>query len=181
MLDLGQPTTFPVQAETPYAGPLLLDEGQAETIFANNVLEHVPDLPMLMGNCLKLLKTGGQFIIEVPYEHAATAWQDPTHLRALNEKSWLYYTDWFWYLGWFEHRFQVAQFSYLDDGLRPCSVDKAAFMRVVLAKVEATARERTTARVMRADFALPALPCDEPGWPRWAAPDELTWSCRPDN
>ncbi|HZE91833.1 MAG TPA: methyltransferase domain-containing protein [Rhizobacter sp.] len=155
VLDLGQATTFPVLGQTPYAGPLRLAEGGAEVIFANNVLEHVPDLPQLMGNCLKLLKTGGRFIIEVPYEHAATAWQDPTHLRALNEKSWLYYTDWFWYLGWFEYRFQVAQFTYLDDALRECAQGKAAFMRVVLAKVETTARERTTARVMRADFALP--------------------------
>ena len=54
---------------------------------------------------LALLKDGGRFEIEVPYERALTAWQDPTHVRAMNEKSWLYYTDWFWYLGWFEHRF----------------------------------------------------------------------------
>jgi SAM-dependent methyltransferase len=155
VLDLGQPVAWPVQGHTPYAGELLLAEGTVETIYANNVLEHVPDLPQLMGNCLALLKIGGNFVIEVPYEHAATAWQDPTHLRALNEKSWLYYTDWFWYLGWFEHRFKVAEFGYLDESLRPCGRESAAFMRVTLNKIETTPRERTTARVMRADFALP--------------------------
>ena len=155
VLDLGQPVQWPVKAASPYGGDMLLAEGSADLVFANNVLEHVPDLPTLMGNCLALLKTGGSFVIEVPYEHAATAWQDPTHLRALNEKSWLYYTDWFWYLGWFEHRFQVSQFGYLDDALRECPKDRAAFMRVVLSKVATSARERTTARVMRADFALP--------------------------
>jgi SAM-dependent methyltransferase len=155
LLDLGQPVEWPVQGYTPYAGELLLAEGSVETIYANNVLEHVPDLPQLMTNCLALLKTGGSFVIEVPYEHAATAWQDPTHLRALNEKSWLYYTDWFWYLGWFEHRFEVAQFGYLDEALRSAPRESAAFMRVVLKKIETTLRERTTARVMRADFALP--------------------------
>ena len=159
VLDLGQPVAWPVHGHTPYAGELRLAEGTVETIYANNVLEHVPDLPQLMGNCLALLKTGGSFVIEVPYEHAPTAWQDPTHLRALNEKSWLYYTDWFWYLGWFEHRFKVEQFGYLDEALRPCGRESAAFMRVTLNKVETTARERTTARVMRADFALPD---DEP-------------------
>ena len=163
LLDLGQPVAWPVQGCTPYAGELLLAESSVETIYANNVLEHVPDLPQLMGNCLALLKTGGSFVIEVPYEHAATAWQDPTHLRALNEKSWLYYTDWFWYLGWFEHRFEVAQFGYLDESLRPAARESAAFMRVVLRKIETTLRERTTARVMRADFALPDdLPDDVP-------------------
>ena len=53
--------------------------------------------------------------VEVPYEGAPTAWQDPTHVRAMNENSWLYYTDWFWYLGWFEHRFAVASSSFLDS------------------------------------------------------------------
>lgn len=154
VLDLGRPVSWPVEATTPYAGPVRLEAGSADLIYANNVLEHVPDLPELMGNCLKLLKTGGKFLLEVPYEHAATAWQDPTHLRALNEKSWLYYTDWFWYLGWFEHRFTVEQFGYLDDKLQECGRDKAAFMRVLLTKVVTTLKERTTARVMRADFAL---------------------------
>ena len=155
VLDLGQPTTLPVQASTAYGGPVLLVEGGAELIYANNVLEHVPDLPELMGNCLRLLKTGGSFIIEVPYEDAATAWQNPTHLRALNEKSWLHYTDWFWCLGWFEHRFELTQFGYLDEALKDCPRDKAAFMRVVLTKIETTLRERNTARVMCADFVLP--------------------------
>ena len=155
VLDLGQPVSWPVRVTTPYGGPLCLQAGGADLIYANNVLEHVPDLPELMGNCLNLLKIGGKFLLEVPYEHAATAWQDPTHLRALNEKSWLYYTDWFWYLGWFEHRFTVDQFGYLDDKLQECAKDKAAFMRVVLTKVLTTMTERTTARVMRADFALP--------------------------
>ena len=41
---------------------------QPDLIYANNVLEHVPDLPMLMGNALKLLREGGEFSIEVPYE-----------------------------------------------------------------------------------------------------------------
>jgi hypothetical protein len=93
-------------------------------------------------------------LVEVPFEHAATAWQDPTHLRALNEKSWLYYADWFWYLGWFEHRFTVDQFHYLDDKLQECNRDKAAFMRVVLTKIETTLKERNTARVMRPDFCM---------------------------
>ena len=132
-----------------------LEEASVDTVYANNVLEHVPDLPRLMGNCLKLLKTGGQFVIEVPNEHAQTAWQDPTHLRALNEQSWIYYADWFWYLGWFEHRFHVEQSAYLDIDLRECTRDKAAFMRVCLRKVETSLRERTTARTMAATLELP--------------------------
>lgn len=154
ILDLGQAVEWPVRAETALGGLMELQPGSVEMLYANNVLEHVPDLPQLMTNCLNLLKTGGRFLVEVPFEHAATAWQDPTHLRALNEKSWLYYADWFWYLGWFEHRFTVDQFHYLDDKLQECNRDKAAFMRVVLTKIETTLKERNTARVMRPDFCM---------------------------
>jgi SAM-dependent methyltransferase len=154
VLDLAAALPLPLTTTGP-AGPLLLAEHSIALIRASNVLEHVPDLAALMGNCLRLLKCGGEFLIEVPFERSQGAWQDPTHVRAMNERSWIYYTDWFWYLGWFEHRFEVSQFSYLDEGMQTCTVDHAAFMRVLLTKVETTPRERTTARVHQADLRLP--------------------------
>ena len=155
VLDLSQPLQLPLDAHSANCGPLRLEAGQAEAIVANNVLEHVADLPRLMTNCLALLKTGGRLLIEVPYEHAPTAWQDPTHLRAMNENSWLYYTDWFWYLGWLEHRFAIEQSVYLDLELREAPRERASFMRVVLAKVETTLRERMTARTFAPQLELP--------------------------
>lgn len=155
VLDLAAPLALPLSATAPGAGPILLAEGSVDLIHANNVLEHVHDLASLMGNCLRLLKEEGSFQIEVPYEHAASAWQDPTHVRAMNEKSWIYYTDWFWYLGWFEYRFDMTHFCYLDNSLKECGVEQAAFMRVVLRKIPTTPRERTTARTMQADLRLP--------------------------
>ncbi|HJV70839.1 methyltransferase domain-containing protein [Ideonella sp.] len=166
VLDLGQPVSLPLAAPTCRGGHVQLEAGQLELVYANNVLEHVPDLPMLMGNVLALLKEGGQFMIEVPYEHAPTAWQDPTHLRALNENSWLYYTDWFWYLGWFDHRFEIAEFKWLDLQLKPCAKEQAAFMKVNLRKIATSLRERTTARTMRADFG--GIEADDV----WQVPDD---------
>jgi hypothetical protein len=64
-----------------------------------------------MSSCLNLLKVGGLFRISVPYDLSWGAWQDPTHVRAFNERSWLYYTDWFWYMGWTEARFDLVQFD----------------------------------------------------------------------
>ncbi|MBX3606928.1 MAG: hypothetical protein KF788_16745 [Piscinibacter sp.] len=155
LLDLSQPLDFPLVRHAATVGPVRLEAGSVQTINANNVLEHVADLPTLMGNCLALLKDGGEFHIEVPYEHAATAWQDPTHLRAMNENSWLYYTEWFWYLGWFEHRFAVQASTYLDLKLQSCGREQAAFMRLVLVKQETTLAERTAARTMQAGLRLP--------------------------
>lgn len=82
-----------------------------DVILANDVLEHLPDLTKAMTNCKELLKAGGEMRIHVPYDLSYGAWQDPTHVRAFNEKSWLYYTDWHWYLGW-EDRFHLTHLEF---------------------------------------------------------------------
>jgi predicted SAM-dependent methyltransferase len=159
VLDLGQEVALPVKARTLGGGHVVLEANSLDAIYANNVLEHVPDLPCLMTNLLALLKEDGQLELEVPYEKSMTAWQDPTHLRAMNLNSWLYYTNWFWYLGWFEHRFEMAQFQWLDSKLAPCEEDQAAFMRVKLKKVCTTAHEKSIARTMQPDFG--SVPKDQ--------------------
>jgi SAM-dependent methyltransferase len=152
VLDLGRPITLPLQLTGCRGGLVRLAAGSLERVYANNVLEHVPDLPSLMTNVLALLKEGGEFQIEVPYEKSTTAWQDPTHLRAMNEQSWQYYTSWFWYLGWFEHRFEMTTGTWLDLRSQPCAQEQAAFMKVTLRKVGTTANERTIARTMQANL-----------------------------
>jgi SAM-dependent methyltransferase len=152
VLDLGRPQAWPLQIDSPLAGRLTLAEDSLDEIYASNVLEHVPDLAQMMSHCLALLKTGGIMTIEVPHERAPGAWQDPTHVRAMNDNSWRYYTDWFWYLGWFSHRFEKTAFHYLDHRLAPCEREAAWFMRVQLTKVETTLAERMVARTQRADF-----------------------------
>jgi SAM-dependent methyltransferase len=159
LLDLSNQILFPVYVKSEHFGLIELAEGQFDEIIANDVLEHVPNLETLMGNCLKVLKTGGKFIINVPYELSYGAWQDPTHIRGFNQNSWLYYTDWFWYLDWFEFRFHLSELNYtlstygqelLKNGvdervlvLTPRAIDS---MRVVLTKIETTPEEKTSAR-----------------------------------
>ncbi len=163
LLDLSQPQALPLRARSDTVGPVELDAGQFDLVFANNVLEHVPDLPGLMTQVLRLLRVGGKLVIEVPYEHAPTAWQDPTHVRAMNENSWLYYTDWFWYLGWLEHRFAVRESGYLDIELKQAARERAAFMRVALEKIETTPRERMVALTMSSAIDVPDDALD-PSW-----------------
>ena len=149
VLDLGKPQDFPVKAVTRFGTELVLEANSVDKVCANNVLQKSLDLGQLMSNALKLLIRGGTLEIEVPYEQAATAWQDPTHLRAMNENSWIYYTQWFWYLGWFEHRFEMVSSEWLDLKLVPCVREQAAFMKVTLQKIETSAYERTIARTMQ--------------------------------
>jgi hypothetical protein len=161
VIDLGRPVSLPLQARTLSGGQVRLEANSLDGIYANNVLEHVPDLICLMTNLLALLKVEGELEVEVPYEKAASAWQDPTHLRAMNRNSWQYYTGWFWYLGWFEHRFDLTHFQWLDDRLQPCEEANASFMKARLRKISTTPLERSVARTMMADFGNISADLDE--------------------
>jgi len=106
LFDLNEPLSEePVLYVTQRFGEVRLKKGLFDQIIANDVLEHITNLTTAMKTCLDLLKVGGIFDITVPYDLSLGAWQDPTHVRAFNENSWLYYTDWFWYLRWSEARF----------------------------------------------------------------------------
>jgi len=92
-------------------GKFPVEKGMFTEIIANDVLEHIPDLVKAMTNCLHLLKRGGEMHIHVPYDLSLGAWQDPTHVRAFNENSFLYYTDWHWYLNW-EEKFTCSEMGF---------------------------------------------------------------------
>ena len=107
VFDVSSPTLIGSALETARFGTVTLSENSFDSAIANDVLEHIGDLPGAMTNILRLLRPGGIFNICVPYDMGLGAWQDPTHVRAFNERSWLYYTDWHWYLGWTEARFDL--------------------------------------------------------------------------
>jgi SAM-dependent methyltransferase len=116
VLDFNQPLPIEKPIETERFGPLVLKNDSFDEIIANDSLEHIPRLMTAMTSALNLLKVGGLFRISVPYDLSWGAWQDPTHVRAFNERSWLYYTEWFWYMGWTEARFDLIHF---ELGLSP--------------------------------------------------------------
>ncbi|WP_110954015.1 class I SAM-dependent methyltransferase [Anaerosinus massiliensis] len=150
---------FPVnqEIETKRFGTIPIEEGSFDEIIASHLLEHIRDLVSAMTMCLRLLKVGGVFKIHVPYDLSCGAWQDPTHVRAFNEKSWLYYTDWSWYIGWKEARFDLVQNLFILNSVglemqanqaslaeilaRPRAVDE---MQVVLRKRLLTEEEKAS-------------------------------------
>jgi SAM-dependent methyltransferase len=145
-------------------GVLQLQRGYFDSITASHVLEHVPDLVTAMTNCLELLTDGGLFRITVPYDLSYGAWQDPTHVHAFNEHSWLYYCEWYWYLGWTQSRFDLIELTFrnapLGDALAargmpqdeilryPRAVDE---MHVVFRKRALSQAERDHGQEMRGD------------------------------
>ena len=162
VLDFTQPLPWGVAIASPRFGHVSLREGYFEHIMANDVLEHIPDLVTAMTSCLRLLRIGGEMHVQVPYDLSFGAWQDPTHVRAFNERSWLYFTDWFWYLGWNEARFdlteQVAVLSPIGKKLQAEGMAMETIMRtpravdglhVKLRKRELTPQEVQLSEQMR--------------------------------
>jgi len=86
-----------------------------DELHCSHFVEHVPNLVQFMNECHRILKPGGIFKIRHPHQFSLGAWQDPTHVRALNEVSWWYYNA-----AWREqmklgHYLGIeADFDYLD-------------------------------------------------------------------
>ena len=160
VLDLSAPLALPCELASRTGGPIRLDAGSVELIFANRVLERPAELPTAMRNILQLLKTDGSCAIEQPATAARPDWSD--------------FTDGFWRLGWFEHRFELAQTQWLDDARESVAPERATRVRTVLRKQVTTPRERTLARTMQPDFAMADDVADTPTQdamaPRYAAP-----------
>lgn len=115
VFDLGQPLPADGQltVTTERFGVVTLGAGCCREIVAQDVLEHIRELPTAMTTMLHWLQDGGVLKVAVPHELSLGAWSDPTHVRAFNERSFDYFTKWSWYLGWRTHHFGLRQMEFV--------------------------------------------------------------------
>lgn len=57
----------------------------------SHYIEHVHDLVKFMNELYRVMKPGAQCSVVAPYYSSMRAWQDPTHVRAISEASFLYF------------------------------------------------------------------------------------------
>ena len=60
-----------------------------DLIWASHILEHLPNLRLIQRELARVMKTGGELKVIVPYFLSADAWGDPTHCRGFSEESFL--------------------------------------------------------------------------------------------
>ena len=72
--------------------PYPFEPGCADEILLDNVLEHLDNIPQVMGELHRILRVGGVLRIYVPYGKSDVALQDPTHRHYFTEKSLDYFT-----------------------------------------------------------------------------------------
>ncbi len=118
--------------ETDRFGSVHLRRGQFKHIVAHDVLEHIREVGTCVTNCLELLDFGGILEVLVPHDLSHGAWRDPTHVRAFNEGSWLYYTEWFWWMGWMDARFELAKLDFEFSDLGTQMSQEGADLNLVL-------------------------------------------------
>lgn len=66
-------------------------EDSIDAIWCSHFVEHIPDLVGFMAEMYRVCRDGAEVVIHHPYQFHVRAWQDPTHVRALNEISFFYY------------------------------------------------------------------------------------------
>jgi SAM-dependent methyltransferase len=71
--------------------PYPFEDGVADEILLDNVLEHLDDVIKVVEECHRLLKPGGHLRVLVPYGKTDWALQDPTHKHFFTEKSMDYF------------------------------------------------------------------------------------------
>lgn len=160
VFDLERP--LPADGQVTFAterfGDITLGENCFDRMLAQDVLEHVRDLPTAMTTLLRWLRVGGVLEVAVPYELSLGAWSDPTHVRAFNERSFDYFTKWSWYLGWRTHHFAMrklefvatpfgqelsAQGKTLDEVLRAPRAVEQIYVELEKRTLDAAARQAT--------------------------------------
>jgi len=70
---------------------LPFSDNSVDEIFASHIFEHIKDLVFVMNECFRVLKPGGVMKIIAPYWTSLGAWQDPTHVRSVNENTFRYF------------------------------------------------------------------------------------------
>lgn len=67
------------------------EDNSVDEIFCSHFVEHVGDLMKFMNECYRIMKPNAKMTIAAPYYNSIRCWQDPTHVRAISEATFLYY------------------------------------------------------------------------------------------
>ena len=71
--------------------PWPIKDKSVDEIFCSHYIEHTKDLMKFMNECHRILKDTGKMAIIAPYYNSVRAWQDPTHVRAISEFTFMYF------------------------------------------------------------------------------------------
>tara|TARA_B100000674_G_scaffold496226_1_gene525807 strand:- start:4335 stop:6785 length:2451 start_codon:yes stop_codon:yes gene_type:complete len=136
--------------ETKRFGMIYLGEKSFDIIKASCVLEHVKDLTNTLRNISKLLKPGGWLYLRYPHQDSLGAWQDPTHVRGMNEHLMKYLYEWSDYINLENSKLKPKWISFVQEDstskINKRDKERIGFIEAVLIKEESVSRGKINAQ-----------------------------------
>ena len=75
--------------------PWPFEDNSVDEIMCSHYIEHTENLIKFMEEIYRILKVNSNLHIAAPYYSSIRCWQDPTHVRAISEKTFSYFNrDW---------------------------------------------------------------------------------------
>ncbi len=112
--------------------PWPFEDNSVDEIFCSHYIEHTPDLISFANELYRIMKVGARAEIIAPYYSSIRAWQDPTHLRAISENTYLYFSKEWRTINKLDHYPITADFDFecnyhLDQDWQGKSDDEVRF------------------------------------------------------
>lgn len=92
--------------------PWPFEDNSVDEVFCSHYIEHTSDLISFVNELYRIMKVGAKAEIIAPYYSSIRAWQDPTHLRAISENTFLYFNKDWRVLNRLDHYPIVSDFDY---------------------------------------------------------------------
>lgn len=67
------------------------EDSSVDEVVCSHYIEHTKDLIKFMDELCRIMKVGAKATIIAPYYSSIRCWQDPTHVRAISEYTFLYF------------------------------------------------------------------------------------------
>lgn len=71
--------------------PWPFEDNSVDEVICSHYVEHTKDLIKFMDELWRIMKVGAKATIVAPYYSSIRCWQDPTHIRAISEFTFLYF------------------------------------------------------------------------------------------
>jgi SAM-dependent methyltransferase len=91
------------------AAPLPIRSHSIDKVHCFDLMEHISDVPQLMAEIHRVLRTGGSVFITTPHFSCANSWTDPTHQRHFGLRSFDYFCEEHALSYYSEARFRIAR------------------------------------------------------------------------
>ncbi len=105
--------------------PWPFEESQFDEVYADNVLEHLPDTIRTIEEIHRVTRPGARVFLGVPFWNSFEAWGDPTHKRVFTEDTFDFFDPTTWrgenrdY--YTKAKFKIEKISYWVNPFKPIS------------------------------------------------------------